>query len=286
MPNREVGPLLRIEARLTVIVVEMVQQSGSSKSVRPSLSSSRQLPQISPGRVVLVVDAVELVTVMVVVGAVVAVVDGTVVLGTVVEGAVVSVVDELLVAVVEEEVDEDVEAVVDEVVGAVVDEVVGAVVVDVEGAVVVVLDAVVLVVGSVVVVDGLVDVVVALVVVVVVDGLVDVVVALVVVVVVDGLVDVVLALVVVVVVDGLSVVVVTHGERGTEWVTRHGSVRGAVARFDRQPEADNVGAGDACSAGLLWGWLNGWQPEQTVTLANRLGAFVASRPGATPPIPS
>ncbi len=85
--------------------------------------------------------------------------------------------------------------------------------------------------------------------------------------------------------SGLSVVVVTHGERGTEWVTRHGSVRGEVARFVRHPDADNVGAGDACSAGLLWGLLNGWPPEQTMTLANRLGAFVASQPGATPVIP-
>ena len=81
---------------------------------------------------------------------------------------------------------------------------------------------------------------------------------------------------------GLRFVVVTHGEKGTELVTRDDCVHGPVARFERHPQADNVGAGDACSAGLLWGWLNGWSPEQTVTLANRLGAFVASQPGATP----
>ena len=85
--------------------------------------------------------------------------------------------------------------------------------------------------------------------------------------------------------SGLSTVVVTRGVRGTELITRDACVRGPVAQFARHQQADNVGAGDACAAGLLWGWLNHWTPQETVTLANRLGAFVASQPGATPPIP-
>lgn len=84
---------------------------------------------------------------------------------------------------------------------------------------------------------------------------------------------------------GLRFVAVTHGERGTELFTRECSVRGPIPQFAREPHADNVGAGDACAAGLLWGWLNQWPLEKTVELANRLGAFVASRPGATPPVP-
>ena len=84
---------------------------------------------------------------------------------------------------------------------------------------------------------------------------------------------------------GLRSVVVTHGEQGTELLTRDAVVFGPVERFPRHPHADNVGAGDACSAGLLWGWLNNWSPERTVMLANRLGSFVASQPGATPPLP-
>lgn len=84
---------------------------------------------------------------------------------------------------------------------------------------------------------------------------------------------------------GLRYVVVTRGEQGTELVTQPASIRGQVPKFERHPQADNVGAGDACSAGLLWGWLNRWPLERTVSLANRLGAFVASRPGATPAIP-
>lgn len=85
---------------------------------------------------------------------------------------------------------------------------------------------------------------------------------------------------------GLRYVVVTRGEQGTELITHEATVRGPVARFERHPQADNVGAGDACSAGLLWGWINDWPTERTVTLANRLGAYVASQPGATPLIPA
>ncbi|TXT21968.1 MAG: fructokinase [Planctomycetota bacterium] len=84
---------------------------------------------------------------------------------------------------------------------------------------------------------------------------------------------------------GLRNVVVTHGEQGTEVWTHEDCIRGQCAQFERHPQANNVGAGDACSAGLLWGWLNNWPAEQTVSLANRLGAFVASQPGATPAFP-
>ncbi len=86
--------------------------------------------------------------------------------------------------------------------------------------------------------------------------------------------------------NGLKIVVVTRGARGTALITRDEFITGPVAQFARHPQADNVGAGDACSAGLLWGWLNQWRHSETVTLANRLGAFVASQPGATPPIPA
>lgn len=83
----------------------------------------------------------------------------------------------------------------------------------------------------------------------------------------------------------LRAVVITRGARGTALITADDFVCAPVAQFPRHPQADNVGAGDACSAGLLWGWLNNWSSLETVTLANRLGAFVASQPGATPPIP-
>jgi fructokinase len=45
---------------------------------------------------------------------------------------------------------------------------------------------------------------------------------------------------------------------------------------------DTVGAGDAFAATLLHGVLSETPPEQTLASANRLGALVASRPGALP----
>jgi fructokinase len=46
--------------------------------------------------------------------------------------------------------------------------------------------------------------------------------------------------------------------------------------------ADTVGAGDAFLAALLSGLLNGHDGEDVLRLANRLGAYVASRNGALP----
>ena len=45
---------------------------------------------------------------------------------------------------------------------------------------------------------------------------------------------------------------------------------------------DTVGAGDAFAAGLLHGLLGGRTPTEALAFANRLGALVASRPGALP----
>jgi len=46
--------------------------------------------------------------------------------------------------------------------------------------------------------------------------------------------------------------------------------------------ADAIGAGDAFSAALVHGMSAGWQACQAAEFANRVGALVASRPGATP----
>lgn len=46
--------------------------------------------------------------------------------------------------------------------------------------------------------------------------------------------------------------------------------------------ADTVGAGDAFAAAFLHGLDLGWPVERIAPFANALGAFVASRPGATP----
>ncbi|NLD35269.1 MAG: hypothetical protein GX654_00185 [Desulfatiglans sp.] len=80
-----------------------------------------------------------------------------------------------------------------------------------------------------------------------------------------------------------QVVIVTRGDQGTlvlkrdgEFViTRSGKVKG---------EAHPVGAGDACSAGILFGFTLGWDIKATMELANRMGADVASHHSATPPL--
>jgi fructokinase len=48
---------------------------------------------------------------------------------------------------------------------------------------------------------------------------------------------------------------------------------------------DTVGAGDAFMAGLMMGVTNGVDRPTLLTTACELGAFVASRDGATPPFP-
>ena len=85
---------------------------------------------------------------------------------------------------------------------------------------------------------------------------------------------------------GLGVAVLTRGAQGTVLYTSVGRFEGKPVSYPARPNADNVGAGDACSAGLLVGMILGWSPARTVELANHLGAYVASVPGATPVLPA
>jgi fructokinase len=80
-----------------------------------------------------------------------------------------------------------------------------------------------------------------------------------------------------------QLIIVTRGAEGTIVLSRSGE-------FDlSMPVATEgvphpVGAGDACSAGILFGTTLGWDIPTTMELANRLGADVASHPSATPPL--
>ena len=56
--------------------------------------------------------------------------------------------------------------------------------------------------------------------------------------------------------------------------------------FPLAENGDSVGAGDACTASLLTARLQGRSWQNTLDLANRHGAFVASQPGATPRLPA
>jgi fructokinase len=80
----------------------------------------------------------------------------------------------------------------------------------------------------------------------------------------------------------LRLACVTHGVSGSlicdrESLHRHPGFRVAVS--------DTVGAGDAFTAGLVHALLTGESLAKMNDLANRMGAWVASYPGAMPPLP-
>jgi fructokinase len=79
---------------------------------------------------------------------------------------------------------------------------------------------------------------------------------------------------------GVEAVCVTRGPDGASlWID------GQELSVDGMPidVTDTVGAGDAFAAGLLHGRLAVMSTADTLAFANRLGALVASRPGALPP---
>jgi fructokinase len=77
-------------------------------------------------------------------------------------------------------------------------------------------------------------------------------------------------------------IVVTRGAEGTVVLSRDGEfdLTAPVINGGTHP----VGAGDACSAGILFGITLGWDIHTTMVLANRMGADVAAHPSATPPL--
>lgn len=77
----------------------------------------------------------------------------------------------------------------------------------------------------------------------------------------------------------------TRGTEGTVLYAHGNRFEGEPAYFSPEDQADSVGAGDACCAALAVGTLLEWPGEKTLALANQMGAFVASRRGATPEIP-
>ncbi len=78
---------------------------------------------------------------------------------------------------------------------------------------------------------------------------------------------------------GLHLLAVTAGSRGAFLASSRGLAfhPGFPTRV-----ADTVGAGDAFLAGLIEGVVRGRSLPDTLIRANRLGSFVASRPGAVP----
>jgi fructokinase len=78
-------------------------------------------------------------------------------------------------------------------------------------------------------------------------------------------------------------IVVTRGSEGTIVLTRDGQFDlSSPTNLEGAPHP--VGAGDACSAGILFGITLGWDIHSTMELANRMGADVAAHASATPPL--
>lgn len=84
----------------------------------------------------------------------------------------------------------------------------------------------------------------------------------------------------------LEAVVYTRGRRGTLLVLDDKLITPPAVGYPFAADADSVGAGDACSAGILVGWSLGMPRARIADLANHMGAFVASRRGATPKLPA
>lgn len=84
---------------------------------------------------------------------------------------------------------------------------------------------------------------------------------------------------------GFKLVALTRGERGTALIHGGGVTEGHPVRYDPADGADAVGAGDACTAGLMVSLVLRKPLDKVVALANHCGAYVASQPGAVPVLP-
>ncbi len=82
-----------------------------------------------------------------------------------------------------------------------------------------------------------------------------------------------------------EMIVVTRGGQGTLVLNRDGNFKLTEPR-PAKGTPHPVGAGDACSAGILFGLTLGWDIHTTMELANRMGADVAAHSSATPPLSS
>lgn len=84
----------------------------------------------------------------------------------------------------------------------------------------------------------------------------------------------------------LRLLALTRGKDGTVLYTDREKITGEPAECPKAAHADDVGAGDACCAAIVVSILLGKPLQEIANLANRVGAYVASQPGATPVLPT
>jgi fructokinase len=82
----------------------------------------------------------------------------------------------------------------------------------------------------------------------------------------------------------LTAVAVTRGPKGALLTWEGRQFRLPDSRID-QSEVHPVGAGDSFAAGLLFGMIQGWAPEECLALAEILSSWVVRHVSATPPLP-
>lgn len=82
---------------------------------------------------------------------------------------------------------------------------------------------------------------------------------------------------------GLEAVVVTRAERGAMALTCNGQITMPPPQVST-PEIHAVGAGDAFSAGILFGRSQGWPWQTTLELATKMGTWVTRHVSAIPPL--
>lgn len=80
---------------------------------------------------------------------------------------------------------------------------------------------------------------------------------------------------------GLDTVCITRGADGCLLIDAQGAVDVPGIKVD---VIDAVGAGDAFTAALIYGRLSGWNLDKQGRFANRVGALVAGKAGAMPPM--
>jgi len=81
----------------------------------------------------------------------------------------------------------------------------------------------------------------------------------------------------------LELVILTQGEKGTKWIDKTGEYTGKIFQAKPNHNADSVGAGDAVSAVIIDGYLQGLNPITIIDKANEFGAYIASIEGALKP---
>lgn len=83
---------------------------------------------------------------------------------------------------------------------------------------------------------------------------------------------------------GVEAVCFTKGVNGCALYTQEESIEIPGITVPLTPQTDTVGAGDAFSAALIYGFLNELPVPRVLEIANRAAAYTVSQPGSMPPV--